>query len=123
MLFPLETGECREVPYSIYLLGWGKYLFIHFLSFPFSSHDDCTSSYDLMLEIYLLILGIIDDLGATITLLMVSQGKYSLQHLALHRLAGFRRVAPSIRAFYKIVEQCWVLVVFGLYSAHNKTHN
>ena len=64
-----------------------------------------------MLEIYLLILGIvyqIDGLRAAITLLMVSQGEYSIKHLALHGLAGFRRVAKSIHAFYKILELGWV---------------
>ena len=116
MLLPLGTRGCRELPFlviavagdlllphTIDFLGWGKYLLIDFLSFPLSCHDDCTSSYDLILEIYLLILGIvyqIDCLSAAITLLMVSQGEYSIQHLALHRLASFRQIAPSIRSKY-----------------------
>ena len=75
-----------------------------FLSFPFSSHDDCTSSYDYMLEIYLLILSIfhqIDGLGAAITLLMVAQGEDSIQYHTLHGLTGLPQVAPSICALYK----------------------
>ena len=69
------------LPYPIDLLGWGKHLFIHFLSFPFSSHNNCSSGYDFMLEIYLFALSIvhqIEGLSAAITLLMVVQGEYSI---------------------------------------------
>ena len=64
-----------------------------------------------MLEIYLLILGIvyqIDGLRAATTLLMVSQGEYSIQHLALQGLAGCRQIGPFIHAFYKLLEPGWI---------------
>ena len=100
-----------SLPHFIDLLGWGEYLFINFLCFPFSSQDDCTSSFDFMLEISLLILSIvhqIEGLDAAITLLMVAQGEDSIEYLALQGLTGLPWVAPSICSLYKIVEPGWV---------------
>ena len=61
--------------------GGGNTCSYKFLSFPFSSHNNCTSGYDFMLEIYLFALSIvhqIEGLSAAITLLMVVQGEYSI---------------------------------------------
>ena len=101
---------------SIYRLGWGK-----LFSFPLSSRNYCDSSYYLMLMIYLLVLGVVyqvDYLGATKSLLVVSQGEYSFQFLALHWQTCFWSLPLLIYSFYKILKPGWIHRGIGIINIY-----